>query len=122
MLQSCLPLKQVIDLLLSRYCVEYELDPLTPRDWIVVEQVCDLLGPFEPLSRYLEGEKYVTVTEYLARFALIASRVFYTDVVNDSKLDPSVQAVKSWMRLDFGTRLWDSENDMTLAGLALHPT
>jgi hypothetical protein len=62
------------------------------------------------------------VTEYLARFAFVSAKVFYTDVVKDENLDPSVRQVKNWMRSDFGLRLWNSVNDMTLAGLALHPT
>jgi hypothetical protein len=53
-----------------------------------------LLGPFEPLSKYLEGEKFVTVTDYLARFAFVAVKVFYDRIMEDENLDPFVKEVK----------------------------
>ncbi len=80
-LQSCVPIRSVIDLLLQRFQTEYDLELLSSRDWIIITQLCGLLGPFEPLSKYLEGEKFVTVTDYLARFAfvhLLQSKFFTT--------------------------------------------
>lgn len=121
MLESCCPIQRVIDILLNRFCHEYELDILTARDWIILRELCNLLRHFEPLSRFLEGEQFVTVPEYLGRLALVCAQVFYTDIGNDETLDGAVREVKKVLRQDFGRRLWESSNEMTMAGLALHP-
>ncbi len=42
--------------------------------------------------------------------------------MEDENLDPFVKEVKILMRRDFGRRLWESMHDITLAGMALHPT
>ncbi len=100
---------------------EYALEEVSAEDWTVIKQVGSILRPFLPLSEYTEGEKYATVPDYLGRFWMVAYDVFYK-ITDDANLQLSVKQIKSEMRIDFGRRLHAAKNDMTLAGLALHPT
>ncbi len=120
MIDSCLPVRKSLDQAVRKHR-EYGLEEMSLGDWKVVKQVGALLRPFLPLSEFTEGEKYATVPEYLARFWIVAYDVFYK-ACDDAHLDPAVKSIKSLLRLDFGRRLHSAKNDMTLSGLALHPT
>ena len=119
MIDSCLKVRRCLDAAVAE-CRQYELEPMSADDWMVIKQVGDLLRPFEPLSKFAEGAKYATVPDYLGQFWLIACDVFYG--AGNDQLLPCVVTLKNSMRLDFGIRLHKNKNDMTLAGLALHPT
>ncbi len=119
MIDSCLKVRHSLDAAV-RQCPQYELVAMSAEDWMVIKQVGDLLRPFVPLSKFAEGAKYATVPDYLGRFWFIAHEVFYSG--GNDQLLPSVVTLKNSMRLDFGIRLHKNKNDMTLAGLALHPT
>ncbi len=119
MIDSCLKVRHSLDAAV-RQCPQYELVQMTSDDWMVIKQVGDLLRPFVSLSKFAEGAKYATVPDYLGQFWVIAYNVFYKS--GNGQLLPSVVTLKNSMRIDFGIRLHKSKNDMTLAGLALHPT
>jgi hypothetical protein len=119
MIDSCLKVRNALDAAV-RACPQYELVEMTTDDWMVIKQVGDLLRPFLPLSKFAEGAKYATVPDYLGQFWLIAYDLFYKG--GNDQLLPSVMTLKNSMRIDFGIRLHKNKNDMTLAGLALHPT
>lgn len=119
MIDSCLMVRNSLDAAV-RKCPQYDLTPMTTDDWMVIKQVGDLLRPFRPLSKFAEGAKYATVPDYLGQFWLIAYEVFYKG--GNEQLLPCVATLKNSMRVDFGIRLHKNKNDMTLAGLALHPT
>ncbi len=119
MIDSCLVVRKSLDRAVAAN-PQYGLDRMSAQDWVVIKQVGALLRPFLPLSKFAEGAKYATVPDYLGRFWMAAAPLFYQNL--NEQLVPEVAQLKSLMRVDFGRRLHRSKNDMTLAGLALHPT
>jgi hypothetical protein len=85
-----------------------------------LKQVGFLLKPFKEVSVYMEGERYPTVPEYLGRLATACYLAFYHNTAQ-VVLEPKVATLKRWLCEDIGRRLWDTVNDVTLVGLALHP-
>lgn len=119
MIDSCLAVRKSLDRAVLAN-PQYGLLPMSGDDWIVIKQVGALLRPFVPLSKFAEGAKYATVPDYLGRFWMVAAPLFYQNM--QEPLTQEVDRLKTMLRLDFGRRLHQSKNDMTLAGLALHPT
>lgn len=120
MIDSCLPVRASLGQAVRSH-PEYGLEEMSADDWVVVKGVGHLLRPFLPLSEFTEGEKYATVPDYLGRFWIVAYEVFYK-AGDEPNLHPAVKKIKALLRFDFGRRLHAAKNDMTLAGLALHPT
>jgi hypothetical protein len=121
MLESCFPIREQIDQLLVKHAGTYTLERMGASDWTVVGEMAKLLHPFKTVSNYMEGERYPTVPEYLGHLAGACFKAFYQDVANHATLHPSVQTMLRRLRDDIGKRLWETENDVTLTGLMLHP-
>jgi hypothetical protein len=117
---SSVNLQPVIDEVLQKHAGTYGLEAITPQDWTVLKQVGFLLKPFKEVSVYMEGEKYPTVPEYLGRLATASYLAFYHNT-GQVVLEPKVATLKQQLCEDIGRRLWDTVNDVTLVGLALHP-
>ncbi len=121
MIASSSKLQPVIDEVLRKHAGAYGLETLTADDWKVLRQVGTLLKPFKEVSVYMEGEQYPTVPEYLGRLASASYLAFYHNTGQVAALEPKVMTLRRWLCEDIGRRLWDTANDVTLVGLALHP-
>ena len=121
MLETCFPIRAVIDLLLKNHGNVYMLERLTESEWKVVGEMVELLHPFKTVSNYMEGERYPTTPEYLGHLAGACFKAFYFETAKHARLDHSVQVMLVRLRDDIGKRLWEAENDVTLTGLLLHP-
>ncbi len=120
MIASSFKLQSVIDHVLQKHGNAYGLEAITELDWTVLKQVGFLLKPFKEVSVYMEGERYPTVPEYLGMLATACYLAFYHNT-GAVVLEPKVMTLRRWLCEDIGRRLWDSANDVTLVGLALHP-
>jgi hypothetical protein len=92
-----------------------QLERLSEDDWVTIVQVGDLIRPFVRLANC------VTLPHYLCYFSAAAYEQFYGEESNVELL-PAVAALRSALRIDFGIRLHANSNDMSMVGLALHPT
>jgi hypothetical protein len=100
---------------------EYGLEPLTEVEWTIVSQVGSITAHFSPIMSWMEGEKYVTSADFLGKLLERLFLLFYSNRAQDSRLHPSVQALKNQLRDEMGTRLHNMESDVLLAALGVHP-
>ena len=121
MISTTYQIRSCVDQLIHRFGAEYGLQALDQTDWLIIGQVGFILKPFKELSVYLEGEKYPTVPEYLGKLWGACFTVFYKRVADHEQFHPCVKSMLLILKQDIGRRLWDTENDVTLTGLGLHP-
>jgi hypothetical protein len=116
----CMPARAVIDKCIAMH-KEYNLTELSADDWTVIEQTGTTLSAFRQLSAWLEAEEYPTAPEALGRLLAACFTCFYQCFAKEEEFHPLVRQLRAEIRNDIGTRLYEGENDITLAGIALHP-
>lgn len=111
--------KSSIDSVLHELGPTYGLESLSRHDWTVLREVGLMLKPFKVVSVYLETASAPTVPEYLGLLFPACYDAFYANRGVD--VDASVKELRDSLCKDIGKRLFESVNDVTLVGLALHP-
>lgn len=119
-IQTALPGREAIDRAIELR-PEYQLQKFSEEDWLIIGQVGQIMSKFRKIQIFIENERIPTVSEFLGQLLEVSLDLFYLKRAKDSELHPSVQALKEQLRDDLGRRLHESENEIVLAALAIHP-